>query len=53
VVAQVEPANAASRHALEKLGMTARAERLADSRPQVLYVVKRDGGPPSEARGEP
>jgi [ribosomal protein S5]-alanine N-acetyltransferase len=42
VVAQVEPANAASRHVLEKLGMTAREERIAYGRPHLLYVVERD-----------
>jgi [ribosomal protein S5]-alanine N-acetyltransferase len=41
VVAQVEPANAASRHVLEKLGMTAREERIAYGRPHLLYVVER------------
>jgi [ribosomal protein S5]-alanine N-acetyltransferase len=42
VVAQVEPANAASRRVLEKLGMTAREERIAYGRPHLLYVVERD-----------
>jgi ribosomal-protein-alanine N-acetyltransferase len=41
VVAQVEPANAASRHVLEKLGMTAREERIAYGRPHLLYGVER------------
>jgi ribosomal-protein-alanine N-acetyltransferase len=41
VVAQVEPANAASRHVLEKLGMTARDERIAYGRPHLLYAVDR------------
>jgi RimJ/RimL family protein N-acetyltransferase len=41
VVAQVEPANAASRHVLEKLGMTAREERIAYGRPHLLYAVER------------
>jgi [ribosomal protein S5]-alanine N-acetyltransferase len=41
VVAQVEPANAASRHVLEKLGMTPREERIAYGRPHLLYVVER------------
>jgi [ribosomal protein S5]-alanine N-acetyltransferase len=40
VVAQVEPANAASRHVLEKLGMTAREERIAYGRPHLLYVLE-------------
>ena len=39
VVAQVEPANLASRHVLEKLGMTAREERTAYGRPHLLYAV--------------
>ena len=37
VVAQVEPANAASRHVLEKLGMTRARERTAYGRPHLLY----------------
>lgn len=41
VVAQVEPANAASRHVLEKLGMTARETRTAYGRPHLFYVVER------------
>ena len=40
VVAQVEPANAASRHVLEKLGMRAEGQRLAYGRPHVLYVLE-------------
>jgi [ribosomal protein S5]-alanine N-acetyltransferase len=52
VVAQVEPANAASRHVLEKLGMTAREERIAYGRPHLLYAVERDGGS-ADAPGEP
>ncbi len=40
VVAQVEPANAASRHVLAKLGMTAREERMAYGRPHLLYAVE-------------
>jgi ribosomal-protein-alanine N-acetyltransferase len=40
VVAQVEPANAASRRVLEKLGMTPREERIAYGRPHLLYVVE-------------
>jgi [ribosomal protein S5]-alanine N-acetyltransferase len=39
VVAQVEPANLASRHVLEKLGMTARGERTAYGRPHLFYAV--------------
>lgn len=39
VVAQVEPANAASRHVLEKLGMTERELRTAYGRPHLLYAV--------------
>ena len=42
VMAQVEPANAGSRHVLEKLGMTPREERTAYGRPHLLYVVERD-----------
>jgi [ribosomal protein S5]-alanine N-acetyltransferase len=45
VVAQVEPANAASRHVLEKLGMTPREERLAYGRPHLLYAVDRGHEP--------
>ena len=41
VVAQVEPANVASRHVLEKLGMTVREERIAYGRPHLLYAVER------------
>ena len=41
VVAQVEPANHASRHVLEKLGMTERGERTAYGRPHVLYAIER------------
>ena len=41
VVAQVEPANAASRHVLEKLGMTERGQRTAYGRPHLLYVLER------------
>ena len=41
VVAQVEPDNRASRHVLEKLGMTERATRIAYGRPHLLYVVER------------
>jgi RimJ/RimL family protein N-acetyltransferase len=42
VVAQVEPANDASRHVLEKLGMTERGTRTAYGRPHLLYVLERD-----------
>jgi RimJ/RimL family protein N-acetyltransferase len=41
VVAQVEPANSASRHVLEKLGMTERGRRTAYGRPHLLYAVER------------
>ena len=41
VVAQVEPANHASRHVLEKLGMTERELRRAYGRPHLLYAVER------------
>jgi ribosomal-protein-alanine N-acetyltransferase len=40
VVAQVEPANTASRNVLEKLGMTEREERTAYGRPHLLYAVE-------------
>jgi ribosomal-protein-alanine N-acetyltransferase len=40
VVAQVEPANAASRHVLAKLGMTERETRTAYGRPHLLYAVE-------------
>jgi RimJ/RimL family protein N-acetyltransferase len=43
VVAQVEPDNAASRHVLEKLGMTPREERVAYGRPHLLYAIERPG----------
>jgi RimJ/RimL family protein N-acetyltransferase len=42
VVAQVEPDNRASRHVLEKLGMTERATRIAHGRPHLLYGVERE-----------
>lgn len=42
VVAQVEPANAASRRVLEKLGMIERETRTAYGRPHAFYVVERD-----------
>jgi RimJ/RimL family protein N-acetyltransferase len=47
VVAQVEPANLASRHVLEKLGMTERELRRAYGRPHLLYAV--DAPPPTAA----
>jgi ribosomal-protein-alanine N-acetyltransferase len=40
VVAQVEPANTASRHVLAKLGMTEREVRTAYGRPHLLYAVE-------------
>jgi len=40
VVAQVEPANLASRHVLEKLGMTEREQRTAYGRPHLLYATR-------------
>ena len=40
VVAQVEPANAASRNVLAKLGMTERGQRTAYGRPHLLYVLE-------------
>ena len=40
VVAQVEPANTASRNVLAKLGMTEREERTAYGRPHLLYAVE-------------
>jgi ribosomal-protein-alanine N-acetyltransferase len=40
VVAQVEPTNLASRHVLEKLGMTEREVRMAYGRPHILYAVE-------------
>lgn len=43
VVAQVEPANLASRHVLEKLGMTEREERTAYGRPHILYALEAAG----------
>ena len=39
VVAQVEPANLASRHVMEKLGMTERGQRTAYGRPHLCYVI--------------
>jgi [ribosomal protein S5]-alanine N-acetyltransferase len=41
VMAQVEPENLASRHVLEKLGMTERGVRLTYGRPHLLYGVDR------------
>jgi ribosomal-protein-alanine N-acetyltransferase len=52
VVAQVEPANEASRHVLEKVGMTERTTRMAHGRPHLLYAVERADyipAPPVEA----
>lgn len=40
VVAQVEPANTASRNVLAKLGMTEREQRTAYGRPHLLYAVE-------------
>jgi [ribosomal protein S5]-alanine N-acetyltransferase len=40
VVAQVEPANSASRRVLAKLGMTERETRTAYGRPHLLYAVE-------------
>jgi ribosomal-protein-alanine N-acetyltransferase len=42
VMAQVEPANLASRHVLEKLGMTERGLRRTYGRPHLVYGVERD-----------
>jgi ribosomal-protein-alanine N-acetyltransferase len=52
VFAQVEPANRASRHVLEKLGMTERATRMAHGRPHLLYAVERDDYMPGERSPE-
>ena len=49
VVAQVEPANTASRNVLAKLGMTEREERMAYGRPHLLYAV--EATPPAARRG--
>jgi [ribosomal protein S5]-alanine N-acetyltransferase len=49
VVAQVEPANTASRRVLAKLGMTERETRTAYGRPHLLYAV--DATPPAPPRG--
>ena len=51
VVAQVEPANAGSRHVLEKLGMHAEGQRLAYGRPHLLYVL--DATPRGSPRASP
>ena len=40
VVAQVEPANAASRRVLEKLGLSERELRTAYGRPHAFYVIE-------------
>jgi RimJ/RimL family protein N-acetyltransferase len=45
VVAQVEPANAASRHVLEKLGLAQRGLRTAYGRPHLLYVLEAGATP--------
>jgi ribosomal-protein-alanine N-acetyltransferase len=51
VIAQVEPANTASRHVLEKLGMTEREMRIAYGRPHLLYAVEAEPpGPRSDSR---
>lgn len=55
VVAQVEPDNAASRHVVEKLGMTVRGQRTAYGRPHLLYAVEREDAasePPEDAPRE-
>ena len=49
VVAQVEPANSASRNVLVKLGMTEREQRTAYGRPHLLYAV--EATPPAPPRG--
>jgi ribosomal-protein-alanine N-acetyltransferase len=41
VTAQVEPANRASRHVLEKVGMTVVGERVTYRRPHLVYAVQR------------
>lgn len=51
VVAQVEPANAASRRVLEKLGMRTEGQRLAYGRPHLLYVL--DATPRGSPRASP
>jgi [ribosomal protein S5]-alanine N-acetyltransferase len=52
VMAQVEPDNLASRHVLEKLGMTERGVRLTYGRPHLLYGVEREGSVLGRAAGE-
>jgi ribosomal-protein-alanine N-acetyltransferase len=51
VVATVDPANAASKHVLEKLGMTASGERVAYGRPHAVYAVELK--PPAAPSGRP
>ena len=54
VVAQVEPANTASRRVLEKLGMREREVRTAYGRPHLLYAIEAPGAtPPAARRGWP
>jgi [ribosomal protein S5]-alanine N-acetyltransferase len=45
VVAQVEPANTASRRVLEKLGMSERETRTAYGRPHLLYSIEAEAMP--------
>jgi ribosomal-protein-alanine N-acetyltransferase len=47
VVAQVEPANTASRHVLEKLGMAEVEVRTAYGRPHLLYEALRGSSGPA------
>jgi RimJ/RimL family protein N-acetyltransferase len=51
VVAQVEPANTASRNVLAKLGMSEREQRTAYGRPHLLYAV--EARQPAGLRGSP
>jgi ribosomal-protein-alanine N-acetyltransferase len=51
VMATVDPANAASRHVLEKLGLREHGERIAYGRPHAVYVI--DLRPPGESPGRP
>ncbi len=51
LVATVDPANAASKRVLEKLGMTASGERIAYGRPHAVYVVELS--PPTPPSGSP
>jgi RimJ/RimL family protein N-acetyltransferase len=51
VVAQVEPANVASRHVLEKLGLTERELRTAYGRPHILYALDGGATPPAPPSG--